>query len=195
VVVCAVPEGPADDPVAEVAQAHGAVIFRGAEQDVLARYLGAARAVDADIVLRVTSDCPLIDPAVCGAVLKLRQRMAADYASNNQPPSWPHGLDCEAMTRAALEEAARVATDPYDREHVTPWIRRNEAFRHANLPAPDPSGAQQRWTLDFPEDLAFLEALFRSLPTERHRPGTAEIGAVLAAHPEIAAINAARRQR
>ncbi len=76
------------------------------ECDVLARYHGAAHAVGADVVLRVTSDCPLIDPEVCAAVLKLRSEASADYAANNMPPSWPHGLDCEAFTIDALDEAA-----------------------------------------------------------------------------------------
>jgi spore coat polysaccharide biosynthesis protein SpsF len=198
IVVCAVPEGPADDAVAALAASTGARVFRGDEQDVLGRYLGAARAVDANVVLRVTSDCPLIDPGVCGAVLALRRTEAADYATNNMPPSWPHGLDCEAFTRAALEAADAAATEPHDREHVTPWIRRNPALRRANLPAPPSCRAEQRWTLDFPEDFAFLEALFRSLPTparDHHFPGLAEIGAVLADNPELVAINAARRQR
>ncbi len=100
------------------------MVFRGDEHDVLGRYLGAARAVDADVILRVTSDCPLIDPRLCAAVIEARADTQADYAANNMPRLFPHGLDCEAFTRAGLEQAASDATEAYDREHVTPWLRR-----------------------------------------------------------------------
>src|SRR5687768_5284335 len=107
----AVPDSRDSDGVAERAEATGATVVRGPEHDVLARYGLAARRTEADVVLRITSDCPLLDPAVAGQVLAARQRGSADYAANNRPPrSWPHGLDCEAMTRAALEKALASAT-------------------------------------------------------------------------------------
>jgi spore coat polysaccharide biosynthesis protein SpsF len=158
-VVCAVPDEVASEPLERVAHACGAKTFRGSEADVLARYLGAARAHGADIVMRVTSDCPLIDPAICGAVLQLRRREAADYATNNMPPSFPHGLDCEAFTTDALAAAGAATTEPHDREHVTPWLRRAEHLKRCNLASDDPSLARHRWTLDYPEDLAFLRAV------------------------------------
>ena len=88
-VVCATTVKPEDDPVAAEASRLGIAVYRGDETDVLGRYLEAARSVDAEVVLRVTADCPLIDPAVCRAVLDLREREHADYAANNMPPSWP----------------------------------------------------------------------------------------------------------
>lgn len=84
--------GSDDDPVAEAAERLGACVVRGPEADVLERYRLAAGALDLDVVMRVTSDCPLIDPEVCAAVLALRAASGADYACNNAPPSWPHGL-------------------------------------------------------------------------------------------------------
>jgi spore coat polysaccharide biosynthesis protein SpsF (cytidylyltransferase family) len=163
------------------------------EHDVLDRYYQAARYLKADIVVRVTSDCPLIDPSVCDAVIQLRQDADADYACNNMPPTWPHGLDCEAFTAEVLARASREARDPYEREHVTPWIRTKPGLRRANLPGPEGDSAGQRWTLDFPEDLAFFRALVSRLSDGEGSQGYAEIRAILDRHPEIQAINAGRR--
>lgn len=190
-VCCAIPDSPGHDPIAAEARRHGAAVHAGPEDDVLARYLGAARQEGAGVVLRVTSDCPLIDPQVCGAVLDLRRDAGADFAANNTPPSWPHGLDCEAMTVDALERAAAVAAPGPEREHVTPWIRRAPGLRRVNLAGPGGAAVGERWTLDYPEDLEFLRALFAVLP--RADAGWREVVAALDAHPAIRAINAARR--
>jgi spore coat polysaccharide biosynthesis protein SpsF len=194
-VVCATVEGKDGDAVAALAKGIGVTVFRGSETDVLARYHGAAHAVGADIVLRVTSDCPLIDPEICAAVLRLRAEKHADYAANNMPPSWPHGLDCEAFTIAALDEAAATATDPADREHVTPWIRRNRAFERINLSAPGSEFTAQRWTLDYPEDLAFLRAIDDRVALTEPYPGWRDIALLVAREPELAVINEGRKQR
>lgn len=194
IVVCATGTGAADDPIGDEAASHGAVVSRGSPDDVLARYLGAARQVAADIVMRVTSDCPLIDPAVCGAVLALRCEAGADYAANNMPPSFPHGLDCEAFTSAALARAASVATDPHDREHVTPWLRRAEGLARANLAGPGGDLVHRRWTLDYPEDFDFFTAVFAALP-DAATAGWREVLALVEARPDIAALNAVRAQR
>lgn len=187
-VVIATTDNPNDDAVAAHAAALGATVFRGDEQDVLARYLGAARAVDAGIIMRVTSDCPLIDPDICAAVLSLRAETQADYAANNMPRLFPHGLDCEAFTRAALERAAAEATDPYDREHVTPWLRRQPGLRRANLTGPGWPASQQRWTLDFPEDLAFFQGVFAHLPADR-LPSWQEVLSLLGRKPDLQKAN------
>jgi spore coat polysaccharide biosynthesis protein SpsF (cytidylyltransferase family) len=194
-VVCATVPGQDGDEIAEIAEKLGAAVFRGPEQDVLARYHGAAHASAADVVLRVTSDCPLIDPEICAAVLKLRADEDADYAANNMPPSWPHGLDCEAFTIDALDQAADAAVEPYDREHVTPWIRRNEAFRRVNLAGPGGALAVQRWTLDFPEDLVFLRAIVELLPPNSTLVSWRDIAKIVDRHPDLALINESRRQR
>jgi spore coat polysaccharide biosynthesis protein SpsF len=193
-VICAVPDQAASDPLEAVARECGAGIFRGSENDVLARYLGAAQASRADIVMRVTSDCPLIDPNVCGAVLQLRERETADYAANNMPPSFPHGLDCEVFTSEVLAESAVATQDPYDREHVSPWIRRAEHLKRTNLLCDGAPLAHLRWTLDYPEDLRFFQAVFALLPHDRVAP-MREVLAVVDAHPEVDKINATRRQR
>ncbi len=190
-VVCAVPDEPASAALEKVAAECGATVFRGSEQDVLARYLGAAQSAGADIVMRVTSDCPLIDPGICGEVLALRAREGADYAANNTPRTYPHGLDCEAFTMAGLEQAAEQATDAFDHEHVTPWLRRAPHLKRANLSSGNPALAAHRWTLDYPEDLEFFRAVFAALP-KGSRARMNEVLAMLDKRPDIVAINAGR---
>jgi spore coat polysaccharide biosynthesis protein SpsF (cytidylyltransferase family) len=190
-VICAVPDEVGSEPLEHVAAECGAVTFRGSETDVLSRYLGAARSVKADVIMRVTSDCPLIDPEICADVLSLRDRSNADYACNNMPRTFPHGLDCEAFTSTALECAAREAAEPGDREHVTPWLRRAGDIRRANLSSGDPELVTHRWTLDYPEDLEFFRVLSEhrvDLASARMR----DILIVLNRHPEIALINQGR---
>ena len=194
VVVCAIPEAAVDDVLIAPAERVGAVVVRGSETDVLSRYAKAAAAVGATTVMRVTSDCPLIDPQVCGEVLRLRAREGADYASNALEATFPHGLDCEAFTATALSDAASSATEAYDREHVTPWLIRAAHFKRANYSSGDPSLARLRWTLDFAEDLAFVRAVFAALPPGGSA-GMGDILAVMMRHPEIAEINAMHNPR
>jgi glutamate-1-semialdehyde 2,1-aminomutase/spore coat polysaccharide biosynthesis protein SpsF len=144
--------------------------------------------------MRVTSDCPLIDPEICNQVLSLREAETADYAANNLPPSFPHGLDCEAMTAKALFEAESLAIEPHDREHVTPWLRRAGTLKRANLSAPSPGLAVHRWTLDYPEDLEFFRAVFGALPLGS-RGNMADVLQILNANPSLINVNAMHRQR
>ena len=191
-VCCAIPTGVECDPVAEEAARSGATVSRGPQNDVLSRYLAAANEADADVILRVTSDCPVIDPEICADVLRARKQASADYACNNMPRRWPHGLDCEAFTRDALARAASAATAPDEREHVTPWLRNDPSVSRIHVPGPDAALARHRWTLDFPEDYRFFEALFALLPPPAHMARVNDILSVVEAHPEIRAFNAHR---
>ena len=188
---CAGPDDPASQPLAAEAARCGAEVFLGSEQDVLDRTWAAAAHLGADVVLRVTSDCPLIDPAVCAGVLALQAAEQSGYACNNLPPSWPHGLDCEAFPFPWLERAARQATAPFDREHVGPFLRNHPEIRPANYPAPRPGLAGHRWTLDTPADLAFLRALFPRLPAGPQGFSWQAPLAAIEADPTLAAINRA----
>ncbi|MBV9862951.1 MAG: NTP transferase domain-containing protein [Alphaproteobacteria bacterium] len=190
VVVCATVVGADGERVAAEALRSGALVFRGDEADVLGRYLGAAEMVDATRIMRVTSDCPLIDPVLCGRVLALcGGANGADFATNNMPPSWPHGLDCEAFTRDLLEAAAATAEASYDREHVSPWMQQAAGVRRANLAGPGGELTQHRWTLDYPEDFAFFAALFPLLPPPPALPGMEQVLDVLAMHPGLSRLN------
>lgn len=190
VVCCAVPEGCDSDPVAAEAERCEVEVFRGSEDDVLDRYYRAARALGADIVMRVTSDCPVIDPRICHRVLRLRGNENADYACNNMPRSWPLGLDCEVFTFAWLERAAREAVTMFEREHVTPFIRRHAEVRMANLDGPGGVAATYCWTLDTEADLCFLRALFQRLPRGPEGWDYRVPLAIVEADPALAAINA-----
>lgn len=191
-VVCATSDLAQDDPIVAEAERVGARVFRGSQDDVLARYLGAAEGEAADIVLRVTSDCPLIDPDVCRAVLDLRESAGADYASNNMPRLYPHGLDCEAFTTAALRKSSTATGLPFDHEHVTPWLRRAAGLKRANLLGPGWPASMHRWTLDYPEDLDFFRAVFDALD-DPERASMQDVLSLLASRPDILALNAARR--
>jgi len=122
-VVVATGDDSSNDPIASWCAENDVDVHRGPEGDVLARFAGAARAAQADIVMRLTADCPLLDPEVCGQVLMLLEMGNVDYASNVDPASWPDGLDCEAFPAEALFLADAEAQRPHEREHVTPSIR------------------------------------------------------------------------
>jgi len=194
VVVCATSELAEDDAVAGEAERVGVVAFRGSETDVLARYRGAAEAVKADVILRVTADCPLIDPELCNEVLSRRAEANADYAANNMPPSFPHGLDCEAFTYAALRRADEGTCSPHDREHVTPWLRRESSVARVSIEGPGGHLQEHRWTLDYPEDYIFLREVFAQLPPPPAIPAWCEVVTLLDSQSEIAAINAMWRR-
>jgi glutamate-1-semialdehyde 2,1-aminomutase/spore coat polysaccharide biosynthesis protein SpsF len=187
-----VPDANESAPLEAVARACGAEICRGPENDLLARYTIAARAVNAHVIMRVTSDCPLIDPQICGSVLELRASEDADYVTNNMPPSFPHGLDCEAFTTEALAEADRSTREPYDREHVTPWLRRAPHLKRKNLHSGRAGLERHRWTVDYTEDLTFLRAVVDALPLGS-QAGMKEVLDVLTVKPHLNDINASRR--
>jgi spore coat polysaccharide biosynthesis protein SpsF (cytidylyltransferase family) len=163
--VVATTDGAADDEVAALAAAHGAGVTRGSEHDVLSRYVLAAREHGADVIVRITADCPLIDPVIVDAVLRARAEHDADYASNVEPPTFPEGYDCEALTAACLARVDREAKLAYEREHVTVRVREHLAdFRTAHV-AHDPDLSWMRLTVDVPADLARVGRLLDSLPT------------------------------
>lgn len=156
---------PSDDPLAQACEARGVAVFRGSLDDVLDRFAGALeRFPDAATVIRVTADCPLADWTVVDAVISHLDETGADYASNTPAErTYPHGLDVEVMRRAALMDAWRDGADPYEREHVTPYIyRRPQAYRLAYV-SRTPSLAHLRWTVDYPADLEFVRDVYGRL--------------------------------
>jgi len=189
-VCCAIPDRVEDDPLAELAAKLGAAVARGSESDVLDRYLNAARRMDADTVMRVTSDCPVLDPEVSGRVLAEFEGQGADYASNVDPRSWPKGLDTEVFSRAALERAAAETADPYDREHVTPYLRRAAGMKRVNVARSGADLSAWRWTLDYEEDLAFLRRLLSEAPPLPGLASFEDLRRVYEADPALARINA-----
>jgi spore coat polysaccharide biosynthesis protein SpsF len=164
-IVVATSTDASDDALASYVASLGHLVFRGPLADVLGRFAGAMALVpEADTVVRLTADCPLADWAVIDATIDCYREAGADYASNTPAiRTYPHGLDTEVMSRAALERACREAVDPYEREHVTPFIyRRPDQFRLAYLSQPV-SLAHLRWTVDLAEDLAFVREVYERL--------------------------------
>jgi spore coat polysaccharide biosynthesis protein SpsF len=189
VVVAALPDLERDDVLVPVAQRAGATIVRGSETNVLSRYARAAKSVNASVVVRITSDCPLIDPQVVDALIELRARERTDYASNALMRTYPVGLDCEAFTTEALLESEQKTTNKFDHEHVTQWLIHAPHLRRSNLHSGDASLAKLRWVLDYPEDLEFIRAVFAALPAGS--PGhMADVLEVLRRDPSIAKLNA-----
>jgi spore coat polysaccharide biosynthesis protein SpsF len=143
----------ADARVEEVAKEKGVTVVRGPEDDVLARFIVALDAYPAMQVVRLTGDCPLMDPALVATALEVHAREGADYTSNTVVRTFPDGLDVEVVTAAALREAYEEAVDPAEREHVTPFVyRRPDRYRLAGFESGDDLGAE-RWTLDTAADL------------------------------------------
>lgn len=153
-----------DDPIAELAADARAACVRGSEQDVLGRFVLALNKYPADTIIRLTADCPLVDPAVVGAVLAVHQQRRADFTSNVLPRTFPKGLDVEVASSPALLQAHADATLDRDREHVMPFLYRHpERFRLANLRSGDDLG-DESWTVDTPDDLAFVRSVVDRFP-------------------------------
>lgn len=141
-------------------------VFRGSLEDVLQRYADAAQAFDARDIVRLTGDCPLIDPDVIDAVVSLRRSACTDYASNVDPATYPDGLDVECFTRELLGRARAEASRIPHREHVTLWMRGVESgCSRANLQALSDL-SDLRLTVDYPDDLEIVRELVRILPAD-----------------------------
>jgi spore coat polysaccharide biosynthesis protein SpsF len=191
-VVVATTVDPADDPVTAVADAEGVRWFRGSEHDVLDRYYRAAEAASADVVLRVTADCPLLDPEVAGLVLSAlaAQDGALDYASNVVERTYPAGLDAEALTAEALERAFRLGRSPEAREHVTWFLLRErpDLFRIGSV-TDDVDNSDLRWTVDSARDLELVRRLYDELGLARTPRSYREVIAYVREHPELETLN------
>lgn len=188
-VVVATTDQPDDDPIARLCANEGIGCFRGSEPDVLDRFYQAARANGADAVVRITADCPLIDPAVIDKVVARFDRGDCDYVCNTIRYTYPDGLDTEVFSFAALEKAWREANKPSEREHVTPYLRTDE-FSTANVESEAPvSPVRYRWTVDYPEDLAFVQKVYEAF-SKNGEFGFQEVFDLLKERPELATIQA-----
>lgn len=183
-----------DDPVAELAEWLEVPCVRGPLADVLDRFAKAANSYPADHILRLTGDCPLADPTVIDALIAFHTDNGFDYASNTLERTYPHGLDAEIMRAEALKTAWREAETDHEREHVTPYLYANpQMFRLGGM-RHSANCAHHRWTVDYPEDLSLVHAVFEALLPENPDFSWTDVMAFLDAHPDVAAINAARRR-
>lgn len=183
----------ADDEIYNWCTKHHVHCVRGSETDVLSRYVEAADASSADIVLRLTADCPFLDPDVIAQVIKLRQLTGAEYATNTDPPTWPDGLDVEVFTVDTLKQAHKEAVRPTDRDCVTRWIVRNKArFKCENLVCPLPGLHKERWVLDTTDDYKFCQEIALRLSEWPTR--YLEILTILEMEPNLRSINPSPRR-
>lgn len=185
-----------DDAVADIAQAAGRPVVRGSETDVLTRFVDALDAHPAAHVVRLTADCPLADPVLIEAVLARHLDRGADYTSNVFPRTFPRGLDCEVMTAAALRVAHAEATDPAEREHVTPYLyRRPERFALANMRNDVPLG-HEGWTVDTADDLEFVRSIVNRMGDDSFswRSAWAAVGPRTPADPDALRLLPAGRE-
>lgn len=162
-VVIATSTDPADDVIEQYAKGLGYRVVRGSEQDVLSRYVMAADAAQADVVVRLTADCPLHSPDTVDEVVKAFLAAKVDYSCNTNPYTRPDGQDVEVFTRVVLNRAATEATKAPDREHVTPWIRRSRDVHRLNVLHPSSHHPSLRWSVDHPDDLEFARAVWSCL--------------------------------
>ena len=187
--IVATTTNPADDPLVNWMEGRGIKYFRGSETDVLNRYFEAAKVSTATHVARITSDDPFKDPVVIDAVAEMYFRDQLDFAYNNKPPTFAEGLDTEIFSMKALARANSEATDAFEREHVTQHFYRNpDHFRQQNLSSPE-DFSHLRWTIDTESDLLMAKTVYNQL----YRPDriflTADILALIEAHPEIPKLN------
>ena len=153
----------ADDAIVEECQRCSVQVFRGDEQDVLDRYFRASQQSKAEAVVRITSDCPLIDPEVTDKTIAAFLKEMPAYASNCIVRTYPRGIDTEVLTVQALERCWRTANQPYQRTHVTPYIYEHpDEFRILSVTG-EKDFSQHRWTVDTPEDLEFVRAIYARL--------------------------------
>ncbi len=182
---------PEDGAVVEECDRLAVACFRGSEQDVLDRYHQAATRYEADVVVRITADCPLIDPQVTDEVIGSFLQQRPDYASNTLRRTWPRGLDAEVMTVAALARARDEATEPHQRVHVTPYLYEHpEAFQLLAVTRPEEGSriSDGRWTVDLPADLEFVRAVYERLGPEGSFSWQ-DVRRLLAREPTLAELN------
>lgn len=189
-VIVATSVNPADDPIVSAAESLGVLATRGSEEDVLARFAGAASILQPDVVVRVSADSPFVDPEVCDLVVSsfMNADPAVDYASNKLGPTFPLGLDVEAFSRAALERAAREAMEPFERSHVSVYMYQNPD-KFSLLPVVDDEDRHTwRWTVDTPEDLEFARTVFERIGGGNEFSWR-DVVALIDREPALAAIN------
>lgn len=183
-----------DDAIVAACEQLGVPVSRGPVHDVLARYAAAARALEGDAVVRITSDCPLIDAGVIDAMLLRFESLVAagapcDYLSNTLQRSFPRGLDAEVVRSAALLEADAQARAPYEREHVTPWLYQQPARFALHGWRSEVDASTHRWTLDTPADYELLSRIAQALGDAFDATPWTQVLALVQRHPQWQHIN------
>jgi len=202
-----------DDRVAEFCEQRGYPVYRGSPQDVLDRYYQAARTFEAAVIVRITADCPLIDPQLIDLTVDEFQEAGTDFAANRLPPPWhrtyPIGLDVEVCTFAALERAWKEADQPFQREHVLPYLYEGvpldtHSTKNASAVSPrgfrillvnhEPDYGTLRWAVDTPEDLELMRRIYARFGN-RDDFSWKDVLSLFEREPDLAKINVTVRQK
>ncbi len=194
-IVVATTTKPEDDAIAELCRWHHVHCFRGHATDLLDRHYWAGRAFRADVVVKIPSDCPLIDPNVIDRVISayLLSETAPDFVSNLHPATYPDGNDVEVMSMPALKTAWREAKHDYEREHTTPFFWDNPGrFRIHNVAWETGLNyaMSHRWTIDYPQDYEFIRAVYAELFLNSPHFTLWDILRLLERNPQLSEINA-----
>ncbi|NJD03359.1 MAG: acylneuraminate cytidylyltransferase [Ruminiclostridium sp.] len=195
-IIVATTISPRDDIIFDKSNEFGVKVFRGSEENVLERYYQAALANDLDTIVRITSDCPLIDPHIIDLAVDEFEKGGSDLVSNAGAElsnrTFPRGLDCEVFSLRALEQAYYKASEQYQREHVTPYIYENmKVFFFKN----NKNHSNYRWTLDTVEDLELISEIYKNLYKGKHDFYFKDILELMINKPELQNINAHIEQK
>jgi len=186
-----------DNRLANTVEKRGFNVFRGSLNNVLSRFRHIGNLEKADVIVRLTGDCPLHDPSLIDRVIRhfLENRGGVDYVSNVLPPTYPDGLDTEVFSFSALDAAYQEAGSTFDLEHVTPYIRKNaiDEARESNFSGPA-DFSHLRWTLDEPEDYAFIKKVYEDLFPINSDFGWLDVIAWLTNNPERLQINSMHKR-
>ena len=190
-IVVATTTNASDDPIAAFCAAEKIDCTRGSEHDVLSRYFEAATRFAAETVVRITSDCPLIDPSLIDLAIATYTEANGryDYVSNMIEPTWPYGMAVEVFSARALAEAQAEAVDAAEREHVTPFIYWRPGRYQLKSLTMQPDLSAQRWTVDTPEDFELIRRILETLYPREPAFGMADVLSLLDKHPDWAEIN------
>lgn len=193
-VVVATTQDPSDDPIEALCHERGYLFYRGSMFDVLDRFYQTASYANADVIVRITADCPVIDPAVIDQTITAFLRSGADFACNRLPPPWkrtfPIGLDTEVCSMAGLERAWKEAQQPFEREHVMPFFYDTEGRFKVVVVDHDPDYGSYRWTVDTPEDLDLVQRIYQRFNGEDTFTWM-DVLRLVEREPQLAQINAA----
>jgi spore coat polysaccharide biosynthesis protein SpsF len=184
-----------DEPIVEFANKNGLSMYRGSENDVLSRFVGAAKDAQADVVIRLTSDCPVLDPEVIDIIINEYLHTDFDYVSNTMQRSYPRGMDVEVFSYELLKEIDILAKDVISREHVTPFIYNNPEIYKLKSIMYDEDYSKYRLTVDTKEDFEIIEAILTNVYPENSEFNLEDIIVFLNANPEIAKINSHIEQK
>ncbi len=186
-----------DDPIEKWCADNQVSVYRGSQYDVLDRYYQAAAGAGADHIIRVTADCPLIDPVLIDELFDLYVKEKADFAANRLPPPWhrtyPIGLDTEIVSMPMLKKAWETAAEKYEREHVMPWFYDTPGRCRVFIRDNETDYGMHRWTVDTPEDYAMMQSLFEKIDPET--ASWMDVLHVIEKNPQLEMINAASKAK